>query len=135
MRNRSMTWPILLLGLATTTTYGHHSFPVHFVPDELVEVTGVVSEFRFRNPHGLIYLTARGDDGSAEEWKIETNSPNILRRRGWSPESIKPGDEVTIVGYPARDESNFMRVYRVVYADGRELTGQRPSPATDDGQD
>ena len=62
------------------------------------------------------------------EWKAETNSPNILRRRGWTEDSIKPGDRVKIEGYPARDGSQFMRVYRVIYADGHELVGQRPDP-------
>jgi len=62
------------------------------------------------NPHGLLALTAKDANGKDQQWKIETNSPNILRRRGWSETSIKPGDLVTVEGYPARDGSNFMRV-------------------------
>jgi hypothetical protein len=112
----------------------HHSFPVHFVPDELVTISGEVTEFRFRNPHGLLFLTVRDGD-TEQQWKVETNSPNILRRRGWTPGSIEAGDRVTIVGYPARDGSHFMRVYRVVYPDGRELTGQRPAEGVADGED
>jgi hypothetical protein len=106
----------------------HHSFAVHFVPDEMITLTGVVTEFRFRNPHGVVSFTAVGKDGTEQQWKAETNSPNVLRRRGWTETSIKPGDRVTIEGYPARDGSSFMRIYRVVYADGRELVGQRPDP-------
>jgi Family of unknown function (DUF6152) len=94
-----------------------------------------VSEFSFRNPHGLLMLTAKSADGKPEEWKIETNSPNILRRRGWSETSIKPGDRVMVEGYPARDGSNFMRVYRVTFPDGRELVGQRPDPTVPSGKD
>ena len=101
----------------------------------MITVQGTVSEFGFRNPHGLIVLAAKGAGGKAEQWKIETNSPNILRRRGWSETSIKPGDEVKIEGYPARDGSNFMRVYRVVYPDGHELVGQRPDPTAVPGKD
>ena len=108
----------------------HHSFAVHFVADKVVTVEGTVTEFSFRNPHGVLLLTATGADGAEERWKIETNSPNILRRRGWNETSIKPGDRVTVEGYPARDGSSFMRVYRVTFADGRELVGQRPDPAT-----
>jgi uncharacterized protein DUF6152 len=80
-------------------------------------------------------LTADGEGGAKQQWKIETNSPNILRRRGWTETSIKPGDVVTVEGYPARDGSNFMRVYRVTYADGRELVGQRPDPSVVNGDD
>ena len=106
----------------------HHSFPVHFVPDELITVVGVVSQFSFRNPHGRLLFTVENSEGMAEQWKAETNSPNILRRRGWTETSIKPGDRITIEGYPARDGSHFMRVYRITYPDGRELVGQRPAP-------
>jgi hypothetical protein len=113
----------------------HHSFAVHFVADELVMVAGTVTEFSFRNPHGMLLLDAKSADGAVAQWRIETNSPNILRRRGWTEASIKPGDMVTVEGYPARDGSNFMRVYRVIYPDGRELVGQRPDPALTNGQD
>lgn len=110
----------------------HHSFAVHFVPEGRVVIEGEVTEFRFRNPHGLIFVAADDGDGGVEEWRVETNSPSILRRRGWSPDSIEPGERVTIEGYPARDGSNSMRVYRLEFADGRELIGQRPSAAADE---
>jgi hypothetical protein len=118
------------IGVWSAPAGAHHSFAVHFVADKLIDVSGTVTEFSFRNPHGVIALTAKGADGSDQTWKIETNSPNVLRRRGWNDTSIKPGDRVTIEGYPARDGSNFMRVYRVTFADGRELVGQRPDPTT-----
>jgi Family of unknown function (DUF6152) len=116
-------------------SWGHHSFAVHFVADRLITVQGTVSEFTFKNPHGVLQLTVKGADGVEQQWKIETNSPNILRRRGWNETSIKPGDSVTVEGYPARDGSSFMRVYRVTYADGRELVGQRPDPSVVSGDD
>src|SRR5262245_8979922 len=114
----------LAIGGAAAPAAAHHSFAVHFVADKVVNVSGTVTEFSFRNPHGLIALTAKGPKGEEQAWKVETNSPNILRRRGWTETSIKPGDKVTIEGYPARDGSNFMRVYKVSFADGRELVGQ-----------
>lgn len=113
----------------------HHSFAVHFVADRLITVQGTVEEFTFRNPHGVLVLDVKGEDGAVQQWKIETNSPNILRRRGWTETSIKSGDIVTVEGYPARDGSNFMRVYRVTYPDGRELVGQRPDPNVVSGDD
>lgn len=109
----------------------HHSFAVHFVPDERVTIEGVVTEFRFRNPHGLIFLTVTAADGAEQQWRVETNSPNILRRRGWSPDSLKPGDQVSIEGYPSRDDGHYMRVYRIEFEDGREMIGQRPTVPED----
>jgi hypothetical protein len=120
---------------AAAPAVAHHSFAVHFVADRLITVRGTVEEFTFRNPHGVLLLTAKAEGGADQQWKIETNSPNILRRRGWTETSIKAGDVVTIEGYPARDGSNFMRVYRVTYDDGRELVGQRPDPNIVSGDD
>ena len=125
----------MAIGGAAAPAAAHHSFAVHFVADKIIDVSGTVTEFSFRNPHGLIALTAKGADGKDQAWKIETNSPNVLRRRGWSETSIKPGDRVTIEGYPARDGSNFMRVYKVTFPDGHELVGQRPDPTVTDGKD
>jgi hypothetical protein len=129
--------PLILVAAAfyAAPAAAHHSFAVHFVADKLVTVRGKVEEFTFHNPHGVLTLTAESEGGAAQTWKIETNSPNILRRRGWTETSIKPGDVVSVEGYPARDGSNFMRVYRVTYTDGRELVGQRPDPSVVNGDD
>lgn len=117
---------LILIGLLCNNeaANAHHSFAVHFVPDKIISVTGEVTEFRFTNPHGLVFLTVKNNNGEAETWRTETNSPNVLRRRGWSKTSIKPGDTVTIEGYPTRDGSNSLRIHRVIFPDGRELPGQ-----------
>jgi hypothetical protein len=112
----------------------HHSFAVHFVAGEIVTVSGVVTEFRFRNPHGLVFFAVEGDNG-AETWRAETNSPNVLRRRGWSASSIAVGDRITVEGYPSRDDSKTMRIARVIFADGRELIGQRPAAGVASGEE
>lgn len=133
--NARFPLPLLAAFAAALPAAAHHSFAVHFVGDKTVTVAGVVEQFSFRNPHGLLVMTAKSSTGTDEQWRIETNSPNILRRRGWTETLIKPGDSVTIEGYPARDGSHSMRVYRVKFADGRELVGQRPDPAAVPGQD
>lgn len=135
MKLRGLALAVLSAWFVAAPGRAHHSFAVHFVADRLITVRGTVDEFTFRNPHGVLLVTAAGEGGDAGQWKIETNSPNILRRRGWTESSIKAGDVVTIEGYPARDGSNFMRVYRVIYADGRELVGQRPDPSVVNGDD
>ncbi len=125
----------LVLMLAALPATAHHSFAVHFVADKIVHVTGVVTEFSFRNPHGVITLAVDGSDGKSQEWKAETNSPNILRRRGWSEKSIKPGDRITVEGYPSRDGANYLRLSRATFPDGRVLVGQRPDPTAPSGAD
>lgn len=121
---------------AAAPVEAHHSFAVHFVADRLVTVEGVVTEFRFSNPHGLLYLAVAQPDGTEEVWRIETNSPNALRRRGWSADSLSVGERISVEGFPARQEPNMMRVSKVVREDGSELIGQRPAaglaPAPED---
>jgi hypothetical protein len=127
MMRRLFLPEVLLLTAVPGFALAHHSFAVHYDGDRTISVAGVVEEFRFRNPHGVIVLRVTSADGASDTWKIETNSPNILKRRGWTSESIRSGDEVMIEGFPARDGSSSMRVYRVQFTDGRELIGQRPA--------
>jgi hypothetical protein len=104
----------------------HHSFAVFFDTDDKVfSITGVVKDFQFRNPHGVITLEVPGRTRPVE-WRAETNSPSILRRRGWTPESLHVGDKVTLSGWPARDGSHYLRLRSAQLPDGRQI-GQ-PAP-------
>jgi len=111
---------LLLLSLPA---FAHHSFAVFFDQDRVVAVTGVVQEFQFRNPHGLIRITVKKPDGSEETWKGETNSPSILERRGWSRDVLQTGETITMDGWPARDGSRYLRVRSVKRADGTPVGG------------
>jgi hypothetical protein len=98
--------------------FAHHSFAVFFDEARSVTVRGTVTEFQFRNPHGLIRMKSVDKDGKEQVWKAETNSPSILERRGWDKDSLKAGDQVVIDGWPARDGSNYLRMRSVKKADG-----------------
>ena len=82
---------------------------------------GTVTEFSFINPHSAIHLEAKDDKGNIEQWLIEADSPNNLARAGWSRDSIKPGDQVTIIGNRVRDGSKVIRLQKIIFADGKEL--------------
>lgn len=97
----------------------HHSFAVFFDNEQgVATVRGVVTEFNFKNPHGIIRLNVKDKDGKVVEWKAETNSPSILERRGWKKDSLKVGDEIILEGWRARDGANYMRMRKVTHADG-----------------
>ena len=98
----------------------HHSFAIFFGGDKTVAVTGTVTEFTFANPHGVIAVNVKEANGETDVWKAETNSPSILRRRGWEKDSLKVGDVITIEGWPARDGSRYMRM-RKVTKDGKTV--------------
>jgi hypothetical protein len=116
----------VVLGLANVA-WPHHSFAVFFNTDsQLIKVTGVVKEFRFSNPHGVLALDVK-QGGKTIVWRAETNSPSILRRRGWTQQSIHAGETITIEGWPARDGSNYMRLRSATRANG-EPVGTAPTP-------
>ncbi len=115
--SRTATGFLALLTLAAPAL-AHHSFAVFFDQDKSITVKGVVTDFQFRNPHGIIRFTSKDGEGHEAVWKAETNSPSILERRGWTRDSLKAGDAVVIEGWAARDGSNYLRMRAVKRADG-----------------
>ena len=103
----------------------HHSFAVFFDPSKNVSVTGKVKAFRFTNPHGLVVLEVTDAQGHVREWRAETNAPAVLVRRGWTRDAIKPGETITIEGWPSRDGKPYIRLSRALRPDG-SLVGSAP---------
>ncbi len=127
MSSRLLPTLALLITLATSIATAHHSFAVFFDTDsQLRKVTGVVKEFRFTNPHGVVTL-AVAEGGHQVIWRAETNSPSILRRRGWSADSLQVGEKITIEGWPARDGSKYLRLRSATRANG-DPVGKAPTP-------
>ena len=112
---------LAVLAAVPVAALAHHSFAVFFDGSKNITLTGVVTEFKFVNPHGLIVLQVKNKDGVAEEWKVETNSPSILRRRGWAPDSIKAGETITIEGWPGRDNPHYARLRLAKRANGEPI--------------
>jgi len=113
------------LCLAPAAVSAHHSFAVYFDSTKDVKITGKVTAFRFTNPHGTIVLEVTDAQGSVREWRAETNAPVVLQRRGWTRDSVKAGETITIEGWPSRDGKPYMRLRRATHADGR-LIGTAP---------
>jgi hypothetical protein len=89
---------------------------------KLVTVKGTVTEYYFTNPHVQILIDAKREDGSTEKWRSELNSPNIVARvTGWNRKTFKPGDELVLVGNPAKDGAKVLRLEKVLQPDGTEL--------------
>ncbi len=110
----------IALAIAPARTSAHHGSSVYDMSKPF-SVKGTVKEFDFINPHSAIHLDVKDDKGNAEEWLIECDSPNNLARNGWTRDSIKAGEQVTIVGNRTKDGSKVMRLQKVIFSDGREL--------------
>jgi hypothetical protein len=88
---------------------------------QLTTVTGTVTEFQFINPHTLIFFDVKNDQGVVEHWQAEATSPNHLIRNGWKKDMLKPGDQVTVSGYRAKNGSTVLRFQKMVLANGQEV--------------
>ncbi len=115
-----LTFGALGLGCGSAV-YGHHSFVAFFLTDQTQTIEGVVTEFWFENPHARIYLEVMNEAGEAEEWMAEGGSKNVLIRRGWTRETIKPGMALTVSGSPSRDGSNAVGWRSLTTPDGADI--------------
>jgi hypothetical protein len=80
----------------------HHSFAM-FDQSKKVTVKGTVTEFQWTNPHSFLEIDTTGADGKKAHWSLELNSPNNLKRQGWSRNAVKPGDVISVTFNPLRD--------------------------------
>jgi hypothetical protein len=97
----------------------HHSWPVNM--SQLVTVKGTVIDFAWENPHPMITLEVRTDDGKVEKWLVGGPAINRMEANGWTKASVKPGDVLTGIGYQFSDGQKIIRLERVVFADGKEM--------------
>jgi uncharacterized protein DUF6152 len=98
----------------------HHSFAAEFDQSKPITLTGAVTKLEWMNPHIWVYLDVK-KDAAVQQWQCEGGAPNTLTRNGWSRESLKHGDQVTIDGYLAKDGSNTCNMRVVKLADGRSV--------------
>jgi hypothetical protein len=121
---------MIVVLLAGVHAAAHHSFAAEFDAEKPVTLKGTVVKWEMMNPHGWITIDVPGPDGRTVQWMVETSNPNGLMRLGWSKRSLKPGDEITVEAYRAKDGSNTANASRVTLADGRKVfAGSSGTPA------
>ena len=116
--------------LAATPTRAHHSFAAEFDADVPVKVTGTVTKVEWANPHVWFYLDVEDETGKVSNWAMEMGSPTRLLRRGWTRNSMKACDVVTVDGFRARNGRDIGNAAVVVLTG----TGQRLFAGTSQGQ-
>jgi hypothetical protein len=97
----------------------HHSAAM-FDDDKVLELTGVVRELQWTNPHIWIQVVV-DDKGTKTEWSLEGGSPNSLSRRGWKSTTFKPGEVVTVRLNPMKDGTPAGGFVGAKWADGRTI--------------
>ena len=122
---------VTLLVLATVLlgarpALSHHS-NVAYEVTKVITITGVVKDFQWRNPHTWVLLTVDDGKGGKVDWAVEGRAPGVLLRAGWTKNSLKPGEMITVDMSPAKDGSKTGLVARVTKADGTILGNAGPA--------
>jgi hypothetical protein len=140
MRRNARTALLILFAAAVLqdgAVLAHHSFAAEFDAQKPITLAGVVVKWEMINPHGWITMDVAAPDGKTTQWMVETSNPNGLMRLGWTKNSLKPGDQITVDAYLAKDGSNTANAARITLPDGSKVfagsptTPQAPSAAPD----
>lgn len=99
----------------------HHSFAAEFDSTKALSLQGVVTRLDWMNPHIWVYLDSKDDSGAVAHWQCEGGPPNALTRQGWSKDSLKVGDQVTIDGFRAKDGTNTCNARSVKLPNGKSV--------------
>jgi Family of unknown function (DUF6152) len=101
----------------------HHSFAM-FDANQALTALGTVKEFQWGNPHTWLEVVVLNPDGTEKALSLELNALSGLRRNGWRPGTLKPGDKVKVTYHPMRDGTPAGQLVQVVMEDGQTLNGQ-----------
>lgn len=126
MKPKLTTSAVLIVTLLVTcnSMLAHHG-NVAYDEQHPITIAGNVTEFVWSNPHCQIYLDVKNDKGDVLAWSVESQSPGILHRNGWTRDSIKPGDHITVTLVPAKSGAPVgfagEKTGKVVFDDGHVL--------------
>lgn len=117
VRHLALSSAMLAASCLSPVTFAHHS-DSRFDRSNPAALSGTVKEFKWGNPHSWIYLMVPTDTGGTEEWSLEGSAVNTLLRTGWTVNTLKPGQKVTILIAPMKEGGRGGAVLRLIDIDG-----------------
>jgi hypothetical protein len=118
--------PFALLLLATAPIFGHHSVSAEFDVNRQITYAGVITRVEWSNPHIYFYVDVKDASQKVTNWAFEGAGPNTLARMGWLRDTLKVGDRVTVMAFPARDGANVASAREIRLANGRKVLAGTP---------
>ena len=133
MRKWAALLVLFVANCATGSFISAHHGASRWDTDAWGTISGTVKEFDWQNPHPLLLLDVKTDKGALETWAVEFHPPNVMSRGlGWSHNTFKPGDQVTIYGHPEKKSvpivngMKSLRPVKVTMPGGQQLTVDPP---------
>jgi hypothetical protein len=130
MRNALLAFGFVCAGVFVSgkPALAHHGGSAYDTGHPLT-LNGTVKEFQFIQPHPLITLEAKDDQGNLVEWSVEMTAPNHLVHYGWNGHKLKPGDQITVVGLPSKNGLKVLNLRKISWANGEVIPlGPPPEP-------
>ena len=129
MRNKLITIFLALLAISVPL-FAHHGTAA-FDTTKQITLKATVTDWVWANPHCYLKFDAKDEKDNVVHWAAETSNPSDMVKLGWSKQTFKPGDEVTVTFIPVKNGQPIGRVQQVVLANGQILSAQVVLPAGD----
>jgi len=104
-----------------SSALAHHAFAAEFDANTPVNFKGTITKMEWVNPHSWLHIAVQQPDGTVINWSVEAGTPNVLFRRGFTKDTLKPGTDVIVDGYRAKDGSYRANGRDLTLPDGRQL--------------
>ena len=117
----ALAFGLILAAIASGPALAHHSFAAQYDRSKPNTITGPVTKVEWINPHARFFMDVKDEAGKVVSWEIELGPPAGLMRRGWTRNSLKVGESVTVNGFLAKDGSNLTNAQTVTLSDGRKV--------------
>ena len=115
---------VLMLAVGVSVSLSAHHGNAALDMSKKVVMKGVVTDWRWQNPHSILKFDVKDDSGNVVNWSAEINNPADMVERGWTAHSIKIGDQITITVNPVKNGKPVGRIVQVVRPDGKILNTQ-----------
>lgn len=129
MNKRVFIGAMIGVALSVAPALAHHSFSAEYDSKKPITLKGVVTNFEWANPHVWFYIDVTDDNGKVTNWACEMGPPNGLQRSGWTKNTMKVGDEVTVEGTLAKDGAKQLNSRSVTMTN----TGKKLGAASSEG--